>query len=368
MVQHLSALFKPTLTMLTPDPVAASAHARNQLSAAVEENVWCQAQASLQSPVSPTEARPSLPARLKSAEDAIDSIYAACTSRLAGCSATGQGHAMQSLYAVHSCCTAFMHLSTSTQLVPSGAPRQPGQQPLWSRLMANAQRQQQPGWSAQTCWPHIMRLPLQSSRSLPARAACSDTDLGTVQALLQQACTLLMDTPPGSGFQHSLHSRLLDLILLHVWPHIPASAGHVTDQLAVAGAAVAAGEQESARRLAGLLPTLAKLLSHVVEMAAQHVTLALEQQLEEASQLDKVDELRAVRSMGLAHEQVWLPSLVSHLQATLACRLLLFIQTRQVVHPVIFMLLPCLNSTSIEVAQLHMFCQCFHRCNSSVEA
>ena len=237
---------------------------------------------------------------------------------------------MQSLCAVHSCCTAFMHLSLTTQMLSSGAPWHPGQQPLWSRLMANAQKQQQTDLSAQTCLPHIMRLPLQSFQSLPASVACSDTDLSTVQALLQQACTLLMDTPPGSSFQHSLHFRLLDIAMLHVWPHIPAS-GHVTTQLAVA---VAAGEQESARRLAGLVPTLAKLLSHVVEKAAYHVTLALEQQLEEASQLDKVDAL--------------------HLQATLACRILLFIQARQFVHPVISMLLPYVNSTSREVAQLHM--------------
>lgn len=290
--------------MLPLEPITASAHARNSLSAALDEDVWHQAQGMLQSRVPSTAASQPVSACPKSAEDAIDSISAVCSSCLAGCDETGQEQAIQGLCAVHSCCTAFTQLSLSTQMLSTAAQLQPDQNTSWSQLIAQAQRQRQTGRSAQTCWPHIMRQPLPA-HTLPAWPVNPDADLDTVQALLDQTCLLLTNTTSGSSFQHALHSRLLDVVLLQLWPYIPASGNATGKQRpAVADTAASAGKQELARRLAGMVPTLAKLLSHMVEMASYHITLALQQQLEELEHPEKVDELKAVMGMGLDHKQV----------------------------------------------------------------
>ena len=80
MLERLSLLFTPMLTMLAPQPRTASAHARKQLSAAVDEDVWRQAQGALNPSVtSPAAGLPVLPCP-NSAEDALDDIYTTCSS------------------------------------------------------------------------------------------------------------------------------------------------------------------------------------------------------------------------------------------------------------------------------------------------
>ena len=211
---------------------------------------------------------------------------------------------MQSLCAVHACCTAFMHLSMSTQMLFDAAQLQPDQAAPWSQLMSRAQKSPT-GLSAQTCWPHVMRLPA-SSHSTSASSAEPDTHLDLVQALLSQTSILLMETMHSSSFQNSMHYRLLDVAMLQAWCCLPAPPMAATDrqQPAVHDAAASAGGQQSAKKLAGFVATLAKLLSCVVKMTDHHVTLALEQQLVEGDQLDKLDEVKAVMSMGLDCLQV----------------------------------------------------------------
>lgn len=182
---------------------------------------------------------------------------------------------------------------------------QPDHEASWSQLMACAQKQQA-GMSAQTCWPHVMRLP-PSSQYTPVSCAYPDTDLDTAQALLNRAGILLMDTTNRGRFQQAMHYRLLDMALLQVWCYIPASEPTTDNQQqpAVLDEAASSGEEESARRLAGFVPTLAKLLSHMVKVTNHNVMLALQQQLVEVDQLDKLGEVNAVMSMGLGHQQVW---------------------------------------------------------------
>ena len=306
MLEHLSMLSTPMLTMLAPEPRSATAHARNQLLAAVDEDVWRQAQGALDSTVTSPPARlPVLPCP-SSAEDALNDIYNICSCCLisySSSSSTGPEHSMPSLCAVHACCTAFMQLSLRTQMLSDTAQLQPDQAASWSQLMAHAQKIPT-GSSAQTCWPHVMRLPL-SSQSTAALSVGTDTDLAIVQALLSQASIVLMETGHSGSFQAGMHHRLLDVAMLQAWLCLPAPvAANDRQQPAVHDTAASAGEQESAKKLARFVPTLAKLLSHLVKMTDHHVTLALEQQLVEADQLDKLDEVKAVMSMGLDYLQV----------------------------------------------------------------
>ena len=303
MLERLSLLFTPS--MLAPEPTTASAHARKQLSAAVDRHVWRQAQGALNPTVASPSARLPVSPCPNSAEDALNDIYTICSSCLISYSSsgTGQEHAMQSLCAVHACCTTFMQLSLSTQMLSNAPQLQPDQAAPWSQLMATAQKF--PTWlSAQTCWPHVMRLPA-SSQPTNASSADPDTDLDNVQALLSQTSIVLMETTHSGSFQNSMHYRLLDIAMLQAWCCLPAPIAATDRQQPVLHAAAAsAGEQESAKKLAGFVPTLAKLLSHVVKMTDAHVMLALEQQLVEGDQLDKLDEVKAVMSMGLHCSQV----------------------------------------------------------------
>lgn len=305
MLEHLSVLFTPTLTMLAPEPRSATAHARNQLLAAVDEDVWRQARGALNSPdTSPPARLPVLPCP-NSAEDALNDIYNICSSCLISysSSSTGQKHTMPSLCAVHACCTAFMHLSLSTQMLSNAAQLQRDQAASFCQLMAHAQKIPA-GSSAQTCWPHVMRLPL-SLQSTAALTVGTDTDLDIVQSLLSQASIVLTETGHSGSFQEGMHYRLLDVAMLQAWRCLPAPmAAADMQQPAAHDAAASAGEQESAKKLASFVPTLVKLLSHEVEMTDHHVTLALEQQLVEGDQVDKLDEVKAVMSMGLDHLQV----------------------------------------------------------------
>ena len=305
MLERLSMLFKPMLTMLAAELIPASTHARDQLSAAVDEDVWRQAQEALNPSVTSPAARLPVSSCPSSAEDALDDIYTSCCSCLVSynSSSTGQEHSMQSVCAVHACCTAFMQLSFSIPMQSNAAQLQPGRAAFWSQLVAHAQKTPT-GSSAQTCWPHVMRLPL-SSQSTNAASANPDTDLDAVQALLSQTCMFLLATAQSNSFQKGMQFRLLDVTLLQAWcclpPHMAATD---RQQPAVHDAAASAGEQESAKKLAGFVLILAKLLSHVVNMTNYCVMLTLEQQLVEGDQLDKLDEVKAVMSMGLDYLQV----------------------------------------------------------------
>lgn len=308
MLQHLSMLFAPVLMTPAPEPMTIRAHASNQLSAAVDESVWRQAHQALNPPASsPVAGRPVSSCR--SAENTLEDIYSFCTSRLTSYSNsdTGPEHAMQSLCAVHACSTAFMQLSFSTQMLSSGAQLQPDQAAPWSQLMAYAQKHATAS-SAQTCWPHVMRLPPSPTQSRTASSALG-ADLYAVQALLSAPSVRLMDKLDAlqallstisvrlmdkmfeGSFQEAMHYRLLDIAMLQAWCYVPAPTAAVD-------------KQQPAKRLAGFIPNLAKLLSHLVKMTDHHVMLALKQQLAEVKLLDKLGEVRAVLSMGLDDLQV----------------------------------------------------------------
>ena len=290
-LEHLSRLFRPLLTMLDPKARAASAHARDLLAAAVDKGAWRQAQKAL----NPTVTSPAAPIPVSpcpnSAEDALTDIYTTCCSCLIShsSSSTGREHTMQSLCAVHACCTAFMKLSLSTQMRSKAAQLQPDQAASWSQLMAHAQK-----------IPSGL-----SSHSTNASSADPHTDLDIVQALLGQTSILLMETTHSGGFYEGMHHRLLDVAMMKAWCCLPAPmTANDGQQSAAHDAAASAREQESAQKLAGLVPTLAKLLSHLVKMTDRYVTLTLQQQLVEGDQLDKLDEVKAVMSMGLDCSQV----------------------------------------------------------------
>lgn len=306
MLQHLSMLFTPVLAMPASEPITARARARTQLSVALNQHVWRQAHEALQPPVSSPAAGLPISSCPISAENALEDINSFCTSRLTSYTNndTGLEHAMQSLCAVHACSTAYIQLSLSTQMLSSAAQLQPHHSAPWSQLMAYAQKQAT-GSSAQTCWPHVRRLPSSSPQIRTASSDNSDADLDAVQALLSTTSLLLMDKTFEGSFQKAMHYRLLDIAMLQAWCYMPAPTAAVDKQQPAAGDTPAsAGMQESAKRLAGFAPTLAKLLSHLVRMTDHHVMLALKQQLADVELLDKLDEVRAVLSMGLDYLQV----------------------------------------------------------------
>ena len=318
MLQHLSTLFTPVLMLPASEPISARAHARTQLSAAVDVKIWRQAHEALQPPASSLAADLPISSRPSSAEDALEDIYSVCTSCLTSYSNNDRGpeHAVQSLCAVHACSTAFMQLSLSTQMRSSITWLQPDQAVPWSRLMVYAQKQAT-GASAQTCWPHVMRLPpsstTQSSAHLGAdldavQASLCTTSvrfmdkLDAVQALLSTTSVLLMDKTFDGSFQEAMHYRLLDIAMLQVWCYMPAPTAAVDKQQPAARDIP--GMQGPAKRLSAFVPSLAKLLSHLVKMTDHHVMLALKQQLAEVDLVEKLDEVKAVLSMGLDYLQV----------------------------------------------------------------
>ena len=283
-------------------PVIGSAHARDQLSAALSTDVWRQSWKALKADTS--EAFQSAAAPPKSSEDALDRLHALCTSSIDTYRSSFKGSepSMPSTCAMHACYSALMHLSLAVQMPSNAANLQPDQKLAWSELMAVAQRQQL-GPSSLTCWPCIKILP---SAQQPAAAvgSFSDDKLQAVQALLNQASLLLEDQYFEHINEQVIVLSLLDLGLMQAWEAVQAVAQPTAiqhQQAAAAEAATSASKPEAALQLADLLPSLARLLSCLPELMQYFVSKTLQQEL---GQLDLDRGIDHVMSVGLERQQV----------------------------------------------------------------
>ena len=295
-MHQLSSMLAATFTAAAVQPVIGSQHMREQLSAALNTDVWQRSQNMLAS-ARPCDAPhtadlvcPRCP------EDAVDQLHAQCTFGLDALYEHGLGpeHALQSYCARHACCTALLQLSLSIQMQPSATQLQPHQDMAWSHLMALAQRHESTA-SALTCWPHIMPL-VQAQQPLAVEAAFADADLQDVQTMLMQAHRQLSDQPQEGSSQMVLSHSLLSLALLQAWDVVYAaqSAPQPTPT-----------QPHPAAKLAGLLPQLAELLLHVTEMTESYVMVALQQRLADVDQAEELREaVRTVVSLHLDHQQV----------------------------------------------------------------
>ena len=292
LAERLASLF-PCGCNIT-DPVIGSSEAAHQLQAGLEEEEW---QAAYHQMADRHASKPFLakmPSRPQSPAEALDRIHTmtvACLDAFQSTS-TSQSHTMEALIAKHACCTALMQLFLSVSLPQADTEMlRAGQTATFSQMFALVQPPAVCN-NPLACWPHV-----RAEQAAVGTPSCPLTDSDWIHVMLRQACTSMVShTTNGNNTDQMLSCGILDLSLVQAWN----SQCHA----AVVEQDPESGMPAAAKQAAGLLSPLEVLLGHLVSRIERQTIQVLSQQLSDAAQQDKIEDMKAVLQMGLPTKEV----------------------------------------------------------------
>jgi len=145
------------------------------------------------------------------------------------------------------------------------------------------------------CWPYV-----RAETACVGTASHPLTDLAQIHVMLQQACTSMVShTTDVNKTDQMLSCGILDLALVQAWNSQCLSA--IVEQDPESGMPAATIQA------AGLLSPLEALLGHLVSITDRQTIQVLSQQLSDAAQQDKIEDVKAVLQLGLPTKKVSKP-------------------------------------------------------------
>ncbi len=231
-----------------------------------------------------------------------------------------QSHTMEALFAKHACCTALMQLFLSVSLPQADTEMlRAGQTASISQMFALVQPPAVCN-NPMACWPYVRAEPASVGTT-----SCLLTDHAQIHDMLQQACTSMLSHPiDGNKTDQMLSCGILDLALVQAWNSQCLSA--VVEQDPESGMPAAANQA------AGLLSSLEALLGHLVSMTERQTIQVLSQQLSDAAQQDKIEDMKAVLQMGLPTKEVSQYTCYVVLEMSFECHKVHFTNELQTLH------------------------------------
>ena len=292
LVERLSSLF-PCGCNYT-NPVIGSSEAAHLLQAGLEHTAWQAAYHQIADRHASKTSLTEMPSCPQSPTEALERLHAmtvACLDAFRSTS-TSQSLTMEALFAKHACCTALMQLFLSVSLPQADTEMlRAGQTASFSQMLALVQPPAVCN-NPMACWPYVRAEPANVGTT-----SCLHTDHAQIHDMLHQACTSMISHPiDGNNTDQMLSWGILDLALVQAWNSQCLSA--VVEQDPESGMAAAANQA------AGLLSPLEALLGHLVGMTERQAIQVLSQQLSDAAQQDKIEDMRAVLLMGLPSQEV----------------------------------------------------------------
>ncbi len=279
------------------DPVIGSSEAAHQLQAGLEHKEWQAAYHQMADRHASKAFLTEMASRPQSPAEALDRIHAMTVACLDAFQSNNysQSHTLEAPFAKHACCTALLQLLLSVSLpqADTGMLRA-GQTAGISQMFALIQPPAVCN-NPMACWPYV-----RAETACVGTASHPLTDLAQIHVMLQQACTSMVShTTDVNKTDQMLSCGILDLALVQAWNSQCLSA--VVEQDPESGMPAATIQA------AGLLSPLEALLGHLVSMTDRQTIQVLSQQLSDAAQQDKIEDVKAVLQLGLPTKKVSKP-------------------------------------------------------------
>ena len=276
------------------DPVIGSSEAAHLLQAGLEQKEWQATYHQMADRHASKAFLTEMASRPQSPAEALDRIHAMTVACLDAFQSNNysQSHTMEAPFAKHACCTALLQLLLSVSLPKADTGM------LWSGQSASISQMfalVQPPASCNNpmaCWPYV-----RAELASVGTASHPLTELAQIHVMLQQACTSMVShTTDVNKTDQMLSCGILDLALVQAWNSQCLSA--VVEQDPESGMPAVANQ------VAGLLSPLEAVLGHLVSMTERQTIQVLSQQLSDAAQQDKIEDVKAVLQIGLPNKEV----------------------------------------------------------------
>ena len=302
LADRLAGLFPIACNGITNPTVIGSVAVRHQLQAAINVEVWQTAFMHM-THLDPSNAfQRNMAPCPSSPEDVLDKVHDACTGCLEAYVSLGSPqHALEALCVRHACCTALIQLSLSISLQADASLMQHPRTGTWSETMHLAQGS---GVCCKplTFWPHVTASQAPIHAAFSSHIPTANSSFNAMQAFLDQASAVVMhQTSNGSNhIDQAMSYACLDLALLQAFSHVEEAHAVSTQQEQSARADSGA----TTRQLSSVMPVLAMLVQHLVEMTNQYLSVALEQHVTALSQQNQLEEVKTLMQLGLDTKQV----------------------------------------------------------------